>query len=74
MPAKPALLAAVVGAAVRAAAPYGVPVTAKFRMGLFDSLLTYLRAGTVCESEGVAATAVHRADTVAHRGGGPPAC
>ena len=34
VPAKPALLRAIVGAAVTAAAPYGVPVTAKFRMGL----------------------------------------
>src|SRR5690606_20018778 len=34
VPAKPALLRAIVRAAVRAAAPYGVPVTTKFRMGL----------------------------------------
>jgi nifR3 family TIM-barrel protein len=69
VPAKPALLAAVVGAAVRAAAPYGVPVTAKFRMGLFDSLLTYLRAGTVCESEGVAAIALHARTAEQHYAG-----
>ena len=48
VPAKPALLGAIVGAAVHAAAPFGVPVTAKFRMGIDDSLLTYLTAGTVC--------------------------
>ena len=36
VPAKPRLLRAVVRAAVRAAQPYGVPVTAKFRMGLWD--------------------------------------
>ena len=46
VPAKPNLLRAILRAAVAAASPYGVPVTAKFRMGLYDSLLTFVRTGS----------------------------
>jgi nifR3 family TIM-barrel protein len=69
VPAKPALLAAIVAAAVGAAAPSGVPVTAKFRIGLFDHLPTYLRAGTVCEAEGAAAIALHARTAEQHYAG-----
>jgi nifR3 family TIM-barrel protein len=69
VPAKPALLRAVVRAAVTAASPFGVPVTAKFRMGLTDSLLTYLRAGEVCEDEGVAWIALHARTAEQHYAG-----
>jgi nifR3 family TIM-barrel protein len=69
VPARPALLQAVVRAAVGAAAPYGVPVTAKFRMGLDDRLLTHLRAGTICENEGVAAVALHARTAQQHYAG-----
>ena len=69
VPAKPALLRAVVGAAVAAAAPYGVPVTAKFRMGLDDDLLTHLRAGSICEEEGIAWIALHARTAAQHYAG-----
>ena len=69
VPARPSLLQAVVRAAVGAAAPYGVPVTAKFRMGLDDQLLTHLRAGTICEHEGVAAIALHARTVQQHYAG-----
>jgi nifR3 family TIM-barrel protein len=69
VPAKPALLRAVVRAAVGAAAPYGIPVTAKFRMGLHDSLLTHVRAGTTCEDEGVVAIALHARTAQQHYAG-----
>src|SRR5688572_27044465 len=59
VPAKPRLLRAIVAAAVGAAGPYGVPVTAKFRIGLHDTLPTHLRAGAICADEGVVAIAVH---------------
>ena len=69
VPAKPALLRAVVRAAVTAAAPYGVPVTAKFRIGLDDALLTHLRAGAICADEGVVAVAVHARTVEQHYAG-----
>jgi len=69
VPAKPALLRAVIRAAVTSASRYGVPVTAKFRMGLTDSLLTYLRAGKVCEDEGVAWIALHARTAEQHYAG-----
>jgi nifR3 family TIM-barrel protein len=69
VPAKPALLRAIVGAAVSTAAPYGVPVTAKFRMGLADDLLTHLSAGKVCEDEGIAYVAMHARTAEQHYAG-----
>jgi nifR3 family TIM-barrel protein len=69
VPAKPALLRAIVRAAVTTAAPYGIPVTAKFRMGLDDDLLTHLRAGEVCEDEGVTYIALHARTAHQHYAG-----
>jgi nifR3 family TIM-barrel protein len=69
VPARPALLRAVVGAAVRAATPYGVPVTAKFRIGLDDRVVTHLRAGEICAGEGVVAIAVHARTVEQHYAG-----
>jgi nifR3 family TIM-barrel protein len=69
VPARPELLRAVLSAAVRAAAPYGVPVTAKFRMGLFDDWLTHLRTGEVCAEEGVASIALHARTVEQHYAG-----
>ena len=58
VPAKPNLLRAIVREAVRAASPYGVPVTIKFRKGLFESLLTHVQTGRIAAEEGVAAIAL----------------
>jgi nifR3 family TIM-barrel protein len=57
VPARPALLAAIVRAAVTAAGD--VPVTMKFRRGVDESVLTFLDAGRVAEDEGCAAVALH---------------
>lgn len=57
IPAKPPLLRAIVGAAVKNAG--AVPVTIKFRMGIDDRLLTYEDAGRIGEDEGCAAVALH---------------
>ncbi len=57
IPVKRQLLRAIVRAAVRNAGD--VPVTIKFRMGIDDSLLTYLEAGRIGEGEGVKAVALH---------------
>ena len=51
------LLRAIVRSAVAAAGP--VPVTIKFRMGVDDTILTYLDTGRIGEEEGVAAIALH---------------
>lgn len=69
VPARPELLRAIVRAAVHHAQPYGVPVTAKFRMGLFDDWLTHLRTGEVCADEGVAAIALHARTVEQHYSG-----
>jgi nifR3 family TIM-barrel protein len=69
VPAKPNLLRAILRSAVSAAQPYGVPVTAKFRMGLFPSLLTHVRTGQIAEQEGVAAVALHARTAEQHYAG-----
>lgn len=69
VPARPELLRAILRAAVSNAAPYGVPVTAKFRMGLFDDWLTHTRTGEVCAEEGVAAIALHARTVQQHYSG-----
>ena len=69
VPARPELLRAVLRAAISNASPYGVPVTAKFRMGLFDDWLTHTRTGEVCAEEGVAAIALHARTVEQHYSG-----
>ncbi len=68
-PAQPSLLRAIVRAAVRTAAPYGVPVTAKFRMGLWDDLRTDVETGLICAEEGVAWIALHARTAEQHYAG-----
>ena len=69
VPAKPRLLRAIVRAAVRAAAPYGVPVTAKFRMGLWEDLRTDITTGLICADEGVEWIALHARTVEQHYSG-----
>jgi len=69
VPAKPRLLRAIMRAAVGAAAPYGVPVTAKFRMGLSDDLRTDITAGQICAGEGAAWVALHARTVEQHYSG-----
>ncbi|MFG0319566.1 MAG: tRNA dihydrouridine synthase DusB [Planctomycetota bacterium JB042] len=57
IPAKPKLMARLVGAIVENAGD--VPVTVKFRMGIDDSLLTFRSAGKVAEDVGCAAVGLH---------------
>ena len=67
--AKPALLRAIMQAAVDAARPYGVPVTAKFRMGLWDDMPNYPRTGEICAEAGVAWIALHARSVEQHYAG-----
>ena len=57
LPVHRALLRDIVRAAVAAASP--IPVTIKFRMGVDDTILTYLDTGRIAQEEGVAAIALH---------------
>lgn len=66
LPYKRSLFADIVGAAVRAAQPHGIPVTVKFRIGIDDEHHTYLDAGRIAAGLGVAAVALH-ARTAAQR-------
>jgi nifR3 family TIM-barrel protein len=59
LPVRRRLFGDIVGAAVRAAAPDGVPLTVKFRIGIDHSIVTYLDAGRIAEAEGSAAVALH---------------
>lgn len=69
VPVKRRLLRAILQAAVAAATPYGVPVTAKFRMGIDDGLLTFLDTGRIAVDEGVAAIALHARTAAQHYSG-----
>jgi nifR3 family TIM-barrel protein len=69
VPVKPNLLRAILRAVVSGASPYGVPVTAKFRMGIHDELLTFVRTGQIAEQEGVAAIALHARTAQQHYAG-----
>jgi nifR3 family TIM-barrel protein len=69
VPAKPELLRGILGSAIGSASPYAVPVTAKFRMGLFDDWLTHLQTADVCIDEGVAAIALHARTVEQHYSG-----
>lgn len=69
LPWKRNLLGAILDSAVRAAAPYGIPVTMKTRKGIDDDHLTYLDAGRIAEDSGVAAIALHGRTAAQHYSG-----
>lgn len=69
VPAKPNLLRAILRSAVAAATPYQVPVTIKFRMGLFPTLLTHVATGRIAAEEGIAAIALHARTAEQHYAG-----
>jgi nifR3 family TIM-barrel protein len=59
LPYKRKLFSAIVGSAVKAAAPYGVPVTVKMRIGIDTDHHTYLEAAKSAADQGVAWVALH---------------
>lgn len=69
LPWKRKLLDAILRSAVRAAAPYGVPVTMKTRKGIDEDHLTYLDAGRIAEDAGCAAIALHGRTAAQHYSG-----
>jgi len=66
LPFKHRLFGAILDAAVSAAAPAGIPVTMKMRIGIDSDHQTYLRAGRIAADSGIAAVALH-ARTAAQR-------
>ena len=69
VPVKKNLLRAIMASAVRAAQPFGIPVTAKFRIGLNDDIVTFLDTGRIAEEEGIAAIALHARTAEQHYAG-----
>jgi nifR3 family TIM-barrel protein len=69
LPWKATLLGEILTAAVRAAEPYGVPVTMKTRKGIDDDHLTFLDAGHIAEDAGCAAIALHGRTAAQHYSG-----
>ncbi len=69
LPWKRRLLSAILEATVSAAAPYGVPVTMKTRMGIDEQHLTYLDAGTIAQDAGCAAISLHARTASQHYSG-----
>jgi nifR3 family TIM-barrel protein len=59
LPWKRTLLGEILEHAVRAAEPYGVPVTMKTRKGIDEDHLTFLDAGRIAQETGCAAIALH---------------
>ena len=59
LPYKRNLFSAIVGAAVEAAKPYGIPVTVKMRIGIDSDHETYLEAAKSAADLGVAWVALH---------------
>lgn len=52
-------LGGILAATVKAAEPFGVPVTMKTRMGIDDAHLTYRDAGRIAQDCGISAVALH---------------
>jgi nifR3 family TIM-barrel protein len=69
LPWKRDLLAAILTAAVDAAAPSGVPVTMKTRIGLDREHVTFLDAGRIAADAGCAAIALHARTADQHYSG-----
>jgi nifR3 family TIM-barrel protein len=59
LPWKRRLFRSIVGAAVEAATPAGIPVTVKMRTGIDGQHLTYLEAGFIAQDAGAAWVALH---------------
>ncbi|GGI13004.1 tRNA dihydrouridine synthase DusB [Galliscardovia ingluviei] len=69
LPWKLDLLKDVLQAVVRVCEPAGIPVTAKFRVGIDDEHTTYLDAGKIAQDVGCAAVTLHARTTAQYYGG-----
>lgn len=69
LPYKRRLFESIVTAAVDAAAPAGIPVTVKMRIGIDPAHVTFEDAGRIAEASGAAAVALHGRTAVQHYSG-----
>jgi nifR3 family TIM-barrel protein len=69
VPVKRNLTRAIMTAAVKAAEPFGVPITCKFRIGINDDITTFLDTGKAAEDEGIAMIALHARTAEQHYAG-----
>jgi nifR3 family TIM-barrel protein len=69
LPWKSSLFGAILAAAVRAAEPYGVPVTMKTRLGIDEQHLTFVEAGHLAEDAGCASIGLHARTAAQHYSG-----
>lgn len=69
LPWKSGLLAQILTEAVKAAAPYDVPVTMKTRKGIDDDHLTFVEAGRIAQEVGCASIALHGRTAAQHYSG-----
>ena len=69
LPFKRRLFESIVATAVRTAAPAGIPVTVKMRIGIDEGHVTYLDAGRIAQDVGVAAVALHGRTAIQHYSG-----
>ncbi len=69
LPYKRRLFESIVSTAVRIAAPAGIPVTVKMRVGIDPDHITYLDAGRIAAGAGVAAVALHGRTAIQHYSG-----
>lgn len=69
LPWKTDLLEEIIRRVVGVCAPAGVPVTAKFRVGIDHGHETFLEAGRIAQEEGCAAVTLHARTTAEYYGG-----
>jgi nifR3 family TIM-barrel protein len=69
VPVKRNLTRAIMRAAVKAAEPFGVPITCKFRIGINDDIVTFLDTGRAAEEEGISMIALHARTAEQHYAG-----
>ncbi|KFI61475.1 tRNA dihydrouridine synthase DusB [Bifidobacterium cuniculi] len=69
LPWKTDLLTEVIRRVVRVCEPAGIPVTAKFRVGIDHDHETFLEAGRIAQGEGCAAVTLHARTTAEYYGG-----
>ncbi len=69
LPWKTDLYQEIIRRVVRVCEPAGIPVTAKFRVGIDDAHVTFHEAGRIAQEEGCAAVTLHARTTAEYYGG-----